>query len=63
MLLESPHASPVEPWCLGPASHMDVISSQGQGLGEQGGVEGLSDREEFICCLAQDLVDWFFALL
>lgn len=44
---------------------MSVITRQGQGLGErEWGVGGISGQEEeFVCSLAQDLVDWFFALL
>lgn len=40
------------------AWHTGVISKQSQGLGSRGGVGGVSGQEkEFICSLAQDLVD------
>lgn len=40
------------------AWHMGVITKQGQGLGSRESVGGVSGQEkEYICSLAQDLVD------
>lgn len=40
------------------AWHMGVMTEQGQGLGSREGVGGVSGQEkEFVCSLAQDLVD------